>query len=297
MIDRIASLQLFVRVARTGNISEAARELGWPQASASRALAALERDIGAQLLTRSTRAVVLTEAGADYLARIEPVLEAIEEANRAARGTDELRGVLRVALPTSFALRLVIPALPEFLRRHPALRVNLQMEDKRQDLLRDGVDVAIRMGPMPDSTATARLLGHNRRLLAAAPAYLAQAGTPAAPHELAHHHIVAGPAGVSASGWTFTRDGVTQTVRVDARVAMSSNDGAVAAAVAGLGIVSTGEMGSRAELASGVLVAVLADWQMDSTDIHVVYPAGRAAKLAARVFADHIIGAWATLHA
>lgn len=296
MIDRISSLQLFVRVARTGNISEAARELGWSQASASRAVATLERDIGAQLLTRSTRAVVLTEAGADYLARIEPVLDAIEEANRAARGTDELRGVLRVALPSSFAQRMAIPALPEFLRCHPALRVHLLMEDKRQDLLREGVDVAIRMGALADSNATSRLVGHNRRLLAASPAYLAQAGVPAQPADLAQHQIIAGPAGASAAAWTFARAGASEALRVQARVTLSSNDGAVAAAVAGLGIVSTGAMGCRAELASGALVCVLDDWAMGSSEVHVIYPAGRAAKRAARVFADYLIGTWAALH-
>src|SRR5471030_3198600 len=129
MSDNLFSLRLFVRVARTGSISEAARELA------------------VSLLTRSTRAVMLTEAGADYLARVEPLLDALDEARRVVRGTDELSGALRVAMAPSFGLRVVMPLLPAFLARHPALRVNLIMDDKRQDLLRDGVDVAVRFGP------------------------------------------------------------------------------------------------------------------------------------------------------
>jgi DNA-binding transcriptional LysR family regulator len=290
MTDRISTLKLFVRIARTGNISEAGRELGLSQASASRTIAALERDIGVSLLTRSTRAVVLTDAGADYLARVEPLLDGLEEANRAARGTDELRGVLRVALPSSFALRAVIPCLPTFLARHPALRVNLLMEDRRQDLLRDGVDVAVRLGPLPDSSATVRTLGYNARVLAASPEYLQHAGTPAIPADVAGHQIVAGPVGAGGAAWTFEKDGQAQTVRVEGRVTLSSNEGAVAAAAVGMGLISTGMLSCRDELASGRLVRLLAEWDMGGAEISAVFPAGRAAKLAARAFVDYLKG-------
>ena len=120
MNDRMAALRLFVRVARTGSFSRAGRELGVSQPSTSRIIAALERDVGTALLTRTTRAVVLTEAGSEYLARIEPILDALEEANQAARGTREVRGVLRVGLPTSIAIREVIPRLRGFLDLNPA---------------------------------------------------------------------------------------------------------------------------------------------------------------------------------
>src|SRR2546426_8242830 len=156
MNDRMAALRLFVRVARTGSFSRAGRELGVSQPSTSRIIAALERDVGTALLTRTTRAVVLTEAGSEYLARIEPILDALEEANQAARGTREVRGVLRVGLPTSIAIREVIPRLPGFLDQHPAPRTDLVMDDRRQDLLREGVDVALRFGVLADSSATAR---------------------------------------------------------------------------------------------------------------------------------------------
>jgi DNA-binding transcriptional LysR family regulator len=153
MNDRLFALRLFARVARTGSFSRAGREFGLSQPSASRIIAALERDVGAVLLMRTTRAVTLTEAGTDYLARIEPLLAELEEADHAARGTGEIRGLLRVGLSSSFAVREVIPRLPGFMDRHPALRIDLLMSDQHQDLLSEGVDVALRFGPLKDSNA------------------------------------------------------------------------------------------------------------------------------------------------
>src|SRR3954462_5459833 len=133
MNDRLFALRLFARVARTGSFSRAGRELGLSQPSASRIAAALEREVGAALMTRTTRGLTLTEAGADYLARIEPILAALEEADHAARGTGELRGTLRVALTLGFGVREVIPLLPAFMQLHPALRIDLLMNDRNHD--------------------------------------------------------------------------------------------------------------------------------------------------------------------
>lgn len=288
MNDRLTALRVFARVARSGSFSVAARELGLSQPSASRIVAELEREIGAALLIRTTRAVTLAEAGADYLARIEPVLDALEEADHAARGTGELRGLLRIALSSSFAVREVIPGLPDFMARHPALRIELSMDDRRQDLVGEGIDVALRFGRLADSSATTRLLGKAERLLIASPAYLATAGMPSSPEQLAGHAVIVGPAGTAPQLWSFTRDGRTVTVRVAGRLTVSQNEGAIAAAVAGLGIVSTGMLGCRTELASGALVPVLADWRLDPVEIHALFPAGRAAKPAARAFADQL---------
>src|SRR2546423_5542322 len=142
MSDRLSALRLFVRVARAGNFSRAAREVGLSQPTASRIIATLEKEVGALLFTRSTRALALTEAGAEYLARVEPALAALEEADYAARGTGELRGRIRVAAPSSFSVRVVIPTLPDFLKTHPKLQVELVMNDQLQALIAEGVDVA-----------------------------------------------------------------------------------------------------------------------------------------------------------
>ena len=290
MSDRFFALRLFARVAHTGSFSRAGRELGLSQPSASRIAADLEREVGAALLTRTTRGVTLTEAGADYLARIEPLLAALEEADHAARGTGELRGTLRVAVSVNFGVREVIPRLPDFMQRHPALHIDLLIDDRRQDLVNEGIDVALRFGALTDSNATARRLGASPRLLAASPAYLARAGSPDKPESLANHEVIVGPLGVG-SGWSFERNGRTTSVRVEGRLTTSTNQGATAAAVAGLGIVSIGLWNCRPELASGALVQVLADWQMNPIELHALFAAGRAAKPSARAFADYLASA------
>lgn len=289
MNDRLLSLQLFARVARLRSFSLAGRELRLSQPSVSRIISALEQQVGVALLTRSTRGVSLTEAGSDYLARIEPILLALEEAEHAARGTGELRGILRLALPTSFGVREVIPRLPAFLEQHPALRIALQMDDQFQDLVAEGIDVALRFGALADSTAVARRVAPVQRMLVAAPAYLARAGRPDSPAALAAHSIIFGPPGGSPAAWTFTRDGRTQSVRVEARVSASVNEGATVAAVAGLGIMTTSNWGCRSELTSGVLVRVLPEWQMGTSEINAVFPAGQAAKPSARAFIDYMV--------
>jgi DNA-binding transcriptional LysR family regulator len=290
MNDRLFALRLFMRVARVGSFSAAGRELGLSQPSASRILAELEREIGVALLTRTTRAVALTEAGADYLARIEPVLAALEEADHAARGTGELRGTLRIGLSSSFGVRELIPRLPPFLKLHPALSMDLRMNDQRQELVQDGVDVAFRFGALTNSSALARRLASPPRLLVASPAYLARAGMPRTPTDLAGHSVIIGPTGAGLNAWSFWRGKRKVSVRVEGRHRISASEGATAAAVAGLGIISTTLWGCRAELASGALVQILADWPMAPVEFHAVFPAGRAAKPAARALAEYLVG-------
>jgi DNA-binding transcriptional LysR family regulator len=289
MNDRFSTFRLFVRVARTGSFSAAGRELGLSQPSVSRIIAALEQEVGVALLTRSTRAVTLTEAGNDYLARIEPILTALEEADHAVRGTGELRGLLRVSTVTSFAVREIIPRLPRFTARHPRLRIEFVLNDQRQDLVSEGIDVALRFGALTDSGLTARRICVSRRLMAASPAYLATAGTPKVPEDLAAHPMILGPAGSVQEGWTFRKDGKTTTIRIEGQLVINSAEGTTAAAIAGLGIVSTGYMACRAELASGTLVEVLPDWQMATAGVHALTPSGRAAKPSARAFTDFLI--------
>jgi DNA-binding transcriptional LysR family regulator len=288
MSDRLFALRLFVRVARTGSFSRAGREFGLSQPSASRIVAELEEEIGATLFTRTTRAVTLTDTGTDYLMRIEPMLAQLEEADHAARGTDELRGTLRVALSSSFSVREVIPRLPEFMQRHPNLRIDLLIDDRHQELISEGVDVALRLGPLVDSTATARQLGSPPRLLVASPAYLQLFGEPQDPSELAHHSLIIGPAGVRSSSWSFNNDGRTVSLRPEGRLHVTSNEGAIAAAIAGLGIVSTALLGCRSDLADGRLVRVLKHWSMGTVEVNALFPAGRAAKPAARAFAEYL---------
>ena len=186
-------LTLFVRVARTGSFSAAARELGLSQPSASRIVAELERELSAALVIRTTRAVKLTEAGSDYLAQVEPILAALEEADHAARGGRELRGLLRIGTSSSFGVREVIPRLPEFLAQHPHLRIGLAISDARQDLVAEGADLAFRLGTLTKATIIARKLGQGSRLVAASPGYLRSVPLPESPSDLAAHVVILGP--------------------------------------------------------------------------------------------------------
>jgi DNA-binding transcriptional LysR family regulator len=288
MTDRLLALRAFVRTAHSGSFSRAGRELGLSQPSVSRILANLEKEVGAALLTRTTRQVTLTEAGANYLARIEPLLAGLEEADHAARGTGELRGVLRIAVSSSFGVREVIPRLPDFLERHPALRIDLRVSDARQDLLADGIDVALRLGSLPDSSATARKLAQAPRLVVASPVYLDRRGRPRDPADLAAHSVVVGPGGGDPNAWAFVKDGRRTSVRVEGRLTTAANEGATAAAVAGLGVTMTSLWGCRAELTRGDLARVLEDWEMDPIEVHAIFPIGRAASPAARAFVDYL---------
>lgn len=286
MSDRLFALRLFVRVARGGSFSVAGRELGMSQPSVSRIVSGLETEVGAALLTRTTRAVTLTEAGADYLARIEPILAALDEADHAARGSGELRGLLRVGVAASFAMRQIIPRLPGFMDRHPGLRVEMTMTDQRQNLVVEGVDVALRFGTLADSSATARKIGVSHRMLVASPAYLERAGVPATPAELPSHSIIVGPAALA--GFTFQREGREASVHLKGRLVVNVNEAAATAAIAGLGIACLGRWGCREEVAQGTLVQILPDWSLGPMDVNAVFAAGRAAKPAARAFADYL---------
>jgi DNA-binding transcriptional LysR family regulator len=292
MNNQLSALRLFVRVARLGSFSAGGRELNVPQPTVSRVISQLENDLGAALFTRTTRAINLTDAGSDFLARVEPILAELEEAEHAVRGSGELRGVLRVGLSSSLAVREVAPRLPDFMDRHPKLRVELVTSDQRQDFVSEGVDVGMRFGPLPDSTATAKRIAAWSRVVVAAPSYLARVGKPETPGDLAAHSIIVVPSRLGRS-WSFTKKGKATSVTVSGRLVVTLNEVGLAAAVAGLGLVSMTVGAAKRELAEGSLVRVLADWDMGEIELHAVFPAGRAAKPAARVFTDFLIAEFA----
>jgi DNA-binding transcriptional LysR family regulator len=287
-VKDIQTLRLYARVARLGSFSAAAREHGLAQSQVSRMIADLEAGLGARLLSRTTRAVVPTEAGLGFLARIEPILAALEDAENSVRETGELRGLLRIAMPSTMGIRVVIPRLSAFAERHPGLQIDLVLDDRWQDMVRDAVDVGIRVGAMPDASGTARLIGTMRRILVASPDYVARHGAPGGPTDLARHRIVGGPATAQASSWRFERDG--RALSVDVKPSVSTNDtaGAVAAAAGGLGVTSSTSWACRQELESGALVELLPDWAMAGLPVHAYFPLGRATRMAGRAFVDFI---------
>jgi DNA-binding transcriptional LysR family regulator len=291
MSDHLFALRLFARVARRGSFSAAGRELGIPQSTTSRTIAVLERDMGASLLVRNTRAVTLTDAGADFLARLEPILAELDDAEHAVRGTDELRGLLRVGLGSSLAVRAVIPNLSPFMTRHPALRVDLVLDEHRQDLVTEGIDVGLRFGPLSDSSTIARHIRGWPRVLTASPSYLANSGVLQTPADLLAHEIIVGPVSVTPT-WSFRRKGGTTTsVRIEGRLRIDGNEGAIVAAVAGLGIIMTSSGAVRREIKNGQLVRVLEDWDLGILELNAIYPGGKAIKRSARAFTDYLVEA------
>jgi DNA-binding transcriptional LysR family regulator len=289
MNDKLMAIRLFVRVARTGSFSAAARELDLSQPSVSRIIAALEKDVGAALIARTTRAFTLTDVGSEYLKRVEAILASLEEADHGARGSRELRGSLRIAMPGSFGVREIIPVMPGFLARHPSLDVSLLVSDRRQDTIKEGVDVALRLGELADSTATARLIGRTQRVIVASPTYLKARGVPETPDDLGAHAAIVGPAGTSAGTWSFQKDGQSVSARIDSRLTVTGNEAAIAAAVAGIGVVTTALWGCRAELASGSLIQLLPDWKMGEVEAHGMFTPGRRPKPSARALVEYLI--------
>lgn len=288
MTDRFDAINLFIRVARTRSFSVAARERGVSQPTVSRAIAGLEKWLGVALFARTPRAVTLTEAGADYFSRVEVALNALDEATDAVRGSGMLSGTLRIGASSSFGQRVLIPRLPRFMVAHPQLRATLLLDDYRQDLLAQGIDVALRFGALEDSSAVARRLRSWPRIAAASPGYISKFGVPQSPADLANFQVFAGPEN-NGTGVTLRKGSQVSSVKVYCRVAVSTNEGRIAAAVAGMGIVISTSGSCAQELAGGALVRVLEEWDLGDVDLHAVYAVGRQAKPAARALTDFLL--------
>lgn len=288
-MDRFAAMEAFIRVVETGSFSAAARQLHVGQPAVSKTVAQLEDRLGVQLLRRSTRGLSPTEAGENFYERAKRALEEAEEAELAARGDGAaLGGRLRIATAVTFGRLYVIPHLPDFLAQHPALSIDMVMDDGSNDLIGEGIDLALRMGNLRDSTLTARKLGQCRRLVLGTHGYFARAGIPATPAELSAHQAVILAQASIGTAWTF-RHGTTETsVSVQGRVRFSAAEGVRAGVLAGLGLTVTSEWMFRRELADGRVRAVLTDWTLPPLELWAVYPAGRQPAAKARAFAAFI---------
>lgn len=288
MGDRLQELSAFVRAAETGSFSHVAREFRVSQPSVSRMVASLETRLGIKLLLRTTRRVTPTDAGAAFLERARQILGDLDDAENAARGLDSLQGTLRVAMSGAFGTREVVPHLPAFLEQHPKLRLDLFISDRTDDLVAEGVDMALRLGRLSDSVFGARLLASAPRLVIAAPSYLAKRGTPKMLADLASHDCIVGPGLSGQSGWSFKRASAVTSIAVEGRVQVATADGVIACVKAGLGIAVASRWMCRAELEAGELLPLMPDYQLDAVEIHAVYPAGRRPSIKVRTFADFL---------
>ncbi|GEO14345.1 LysR family transcriptional regulator [Microvirga aerophila] len=290
MLDRITSMQVFVRVAGLGSFSAAARSLGLSQTMVTKHIAALEGRLGVKLLHRSTRRLVLTEGGRNYLAACERILVEIEEAE-ASSSLDRIepRGTLRLNVPLTFGFREIAPALAEFGRLHPALTVDLGLADRYVDLIEEGWDLAIRIGRLKDSSLVTRKLAPCRIVVCAAPSYLEAYGVPATPEDLGRHNCLGYtlPSTLSATRWLFGHEGET-AVPVSGKLRANNGDALLAAAVAGQGIIYQPTFLVGDCLRDGSLVRVLAEHPVPEFGVHAVLPSGRQAPAKVRAFVEFL---------
>lgn len=289
-MDQLERLRTFIAVADAGGFARAARQRGSSPAAVTRAVAALEQRLGTPLLHRTTRSLRLTEAGESFLADCRRILGELEVAEAAVSGLrDEPRGVLSVTAPAMFGRRHLAPLLLDFLGQHPALTARAFFADRVVHLIDEGYDVALRIAPLPDSGLTALPVGSLRRVVAAAPAYLARRGVPRTPADLAGHQAI----GFSFDGqapapWTFCAPGGAAlreaTASPQERLVVNANDVKIAAACAGHGLVRALAYQVADEVRDGRLRIVLADHEPPPVPVHLVYPAGRMAAAKVRSF-------------
>lgn len=286
-MDRYQAMATFVRVVETGSFSAAARQLNVGQPAVSKTVAQLEGRLQVSLLIRTTHGLTPTEAGQRYYERARAAIQEADEAELAARGAGAgLSGCLRVSAATTFARLHIVPLLPRFLAQHPELEVDVILDDRVIDLVAEGVDVSLRMGALPDSSAVARKLATGGRSVLATPAYLERAGEPHSPADLAGHEAVV--YSQLPDVWSFTRDGAEASVTVRGRVRVSAAEGLRAAVLADMGLTVASDWMFAPELASGAVRRLLPDWTLPSMDLWAVFPAGRLASAKAREFAGFV---------
>lgn len=286
-MDRLAAMATFVRVVETGSFSAAARGLNVGQPAVSKTVAQLEERLGVRLLMRSTRGLSPTEAGQKFYERAKRAIEEADEAEIEARGAGAgLTGRLRVSAAVTFARLHVVPRLPAFLAANPGLTMDVILDDRVIDLVENGVDLALRMGELADSSLTARRLATARRLVLGAPAYFERCGEPATPAELSGHEAVVYTQG--GASWRFQRDGAEVSVGVSGRLRLSAAEGVREAVLAGMGLTIASEWMFTPELASGAVRPVLAAWSLPDIDLWAVYPTGRMPSAKARAFAAFV---------
>jgi DNA-binding transcriptional LysR family regulator len=262
-------LRAYLEVARTGSFSQAARHLGLSKSMISRRIVRLESGLGTQLLSRTTRGVVVTEGGATFGAHAERALAELEAAQEALRGNDtELDGLLRIAAPLSFGATHLAPVIAELALRHPRLRLYTSYSDRRVDLMAERFDVAIRVGSLPDSSLIARRIAPMHAAVVAAPAYLEQHGTPRTLADLATHAAVI----QGAVAWQF-RDGKRDvSVPMRGRFESDSGEATLAAVLAGVGLAMLPTFLAGEHIASGKLVPLLRDFAIPEFGLYVVRP-------------------------
>jgi DNA-binding transcriptional LysR family regulator len=284
----LLALQSLVKIVQCGSFTRAADALGMHKAQLSRGLSQLERELGVRLLERSTRSLSLTEAGRELFERAVGILGAVDDAQRAMQKMhSEPRGTLRLTCGVEFGMIAVSGWIDDYLRRCPQVRVEADFTARLVDLVHEGFDLAIRVGPLADSSLAARRLGRLRYGLFAASGYLARHGAPAAPAELAQHATLAFAGGSHRPSWSLTHgDGRSERVDLQPRLAANNVFAVRDAAIAGLGIAQLPQVVAAPALAAGQLQPLLSEWQPPAVPVHAVFASARFLTPKVRGFID-----------
>ena len=285
-MDRLAVMETFVRVVETKSFSAAAKFLNVGQPAVSKSIAQLERRLRVRLLMRSTRGLMLTEAGRNFYERARRAIQEADEADLAARGAGaDLVGHLRVSAGEAFGSLHIVPRLPAFMAAHPNLEVDLILQDRPLDLLEECIDLAIRTWGFCDHSLTAHKIAAGRHVVVGTPTYFEQAGIPNTPAELTTHTAIihAHPSG--GDTWSFRRGASEVSVDTMGRLRVSAAPGVRAAVLAGMGFAIASEWMFAPELRSGAVRTVLGEWTLPAADVWAVFPLGRIASAKGRAFA------------
>lgn len=288
-MDRIDLYRIFVRVADCASFTRAADLLGLPRSTVSTAIQELEARVGARLLHRTTRRVAPTHDGTAFYARCQRIIEDVEDSESLFRQSSEgMAGTIRVDVPARIGRLIVAPALPEFLRSHPRLHVELGATDRSVRLVEENVDCALRVGELDDSSMIARHLGEFRLINVASPDYLKRRGVPLTPADLDHHHAVlyASPTSGRVAEWEWMEGLAARSMKVAGRVTVNNAESYIACCLAGLGLIQVPAYDVRDRLRSGDLVEVMPNHRAASMPVTILYPHRRHLSRRLKMFMD-----------
>ena len=289
-MDRLGAMETFVYVVETGSFSAAARRLNIGQPAVSKAIAQLEARLAVRLLLRSTRGLTPTEAGLAFFERSKRAIEEADEADNAARGAASgLTGNLRICAAVTFGRLHIVPHLGPFLDQNPGLNIDLMLDDRNVNLVEEGVDIALRMGALSDSSLTARKIAECRRVVLGTPDYFEKHGEPTCPADLSKHQAVIYTLGGNAN-WQLHNGTDDQSVIINGRIRVNAAEGLRAAVLAHQGLTMASEWMFAPELANGAVREVMRDWTLPNQDLWAVFPTGRMASAKARAFVQYVQG-------
>lgn len=288
-VDKLNAMAVFVRVVERGSFSAVAREMQTSQPTISKVLRALESELGGKLIARSTRRLSLTDEGQRYYTECRQILAAVDAAEHSFQsGREIIAGPLRIGSSVSFGRLQIAPRLPEFLRRHPEVQVDLQLSDQNQDLVSEGLDVTFRIGTLPDSSLIARHVGTTHRVTVASPDYLTQHGQPETPEALKGHNCLLFNLLNSQNLWIYEKGAQRHEVRIKGNAQSNNSEAIREMVLGGLGIALSPVWLFSEDLKAGRVTAILQEYTAQSLPIQAVSPANRRQSARVKAFIDYM---------